>query len=149
MDNKLFKKVINDSLVPFGFKREGGNFWIKKGREVSLKIHLQRSSFSSLYYFRLYYVINNLPLKGITTDLMGHCFAHICLSEEEHNVLNKYCDLNYDVQDDERISILRDLINKAFSDHQYIETEKDLKEMLINNKLPIFVVVKKYLGIND
>ena len=65
MDNKVFIKIINDSLVSFGFKKERYNFWIRKGKEVSTKIHLQRSSYSNLYYFHAYYVINNLPLKDV------------------------------------------------------------------------------------
>ena len=35
MDNKVFIKIINDSLVSFGLKKERYNFWIRKGKEVS------------------------------------------------------------------------------------------------------------------
>ncbi len=147
MDNKLFIKVINDSLVPYGFKKKGRNIWIKNGKEVSVKIHLQRSSYSHLYYFRLYYVINNLPLKGCTTDYVGHCFAHTNLKEADIKSLSKMCDLEYNVTDDYRINTLRNLINKAFSNSQLIETEEELKKMLIEEDTAIFVVVKKYLGI--
>lgn len=149
MDYKTFKKVIDESLLSYGFKRDGRNFWTRKGKEVSMKIHLQRSSFSNLYYFRAYYIINNLPLKGCTTNLIGHCFAHINLSEEDNMRFQKMCDLEYDISDDERINTLHNLISQFFTNYQYIETEKELKEMLINSNIPVFLVVKKYLGIDS
>lgn len=146
MDYKLFLKIINDSLVSFGFKRERkNNFWIRKGKEVSMKIHLQRSAYSNLYYFRPYYVINNLPLK----DLTGHCFAKLSLSESDNRRLHKMCDLEYNISDTERVMILKDLIHKVFSSYHYIETEEELKEMLIKEKTTTFIVVKKYLGIKS
>ena len=149
MDNKVFVKIINDSLTPFGFKRERNNFWIKKGKEVSMKIHLQRSLYSNLYYFRTYYVINNLPLKGIAANLIGHCFAQLSLSESDNRCLHTMCDLEYNISDTERIMTLKDLINKAFSRCRYIETEEELREMLVKEKTATFVVVKKYLGLDS
>jgi hypothetical protein len=37
----------------------------------------------------------------------------------------------------------------VFSKFQFIETEEELREMLIKEKTMIFVVVKKYLGIDS
>ena len=145
MDNKVFIKIINDSLVSFGFKKERYNFWIRKGKEVSTKIHLQRSSYSNLYYFRTYYVINNLPLK----DVIGHCHAKLHISESNYRYLHKLCDLEYNISDEERIMALKNLIHEVFSKFQFIETEEELREMLIKEKTMIFVVVKKYLGIDS
>ena len=150
MDNKLFIKVVNDSLISFGFKRERkNNYWIRKGKEVSMKIHLQRSSYSNLYYFRAYYVINNLPLKGIVAYFSGHCFAQLPLSECDNRRLHKMCDLEYNISDTERVMILKDLIHKVFSRCHYIETEEELREMLKKEKSTTFVVVRKYLGIDS
>ena len=42
------------------------------------------------------------------------------------------CDLESNISDDERVKILRNLISKDFSNHRYIETEKELKEMLVS-----------------
>ena len=114
-----------------------------------MKIHLQRSSYSNLYYFRTYYVINNLPLKGIATNFTGHCFAQLPLSESDNRRLNKMCDLEYNISDTERVLTLKDLIHKVFSNCHYIETEEELKEMLIKETTPTFVVVRKYLGIDS
>ena len=145
MDNKVFIKIINDSLVSFGFKKERYNFWIRKGKEVSTKIHLQRSSYSNLYYFHAYYVINNLPLK----DVIGHCHAKLPLSKSNYRYLHKLCDLEYNISDEERIMALKNLIHEVFSKFQFIETEEELKEMLIKETTPTFVVVRKYLGIDS
>ena len=59
------------------------------------------------------------------------------------------CDLESNISDDERVKILRNLISKDFSNHRYIETEKELKEMLIKSNMPVFLVIKKYLGIDS
>ena len=66
MDIETFKEVINDILVPYGYKKQRTNSWIRKGDEISMKVYLQKSSFSCRYYFHCYYVINNMPkeLKG-------------------------------------------------------------------------------------
>ena len=55
------------------------------------------------------------------------------------------CDLECDIPDDERGKVLRDLINKDFSNYHFIETEKELKEMLVNKEMPVLLVLKKYL----
>ena len=141
MDNTTLKKTITDILVPLGFKKEGTNSWIRKAEEISMKVYLQKSSFSKLYYFNDYYIINKMHIYSSGEN---ECFGDIKYSN--YKLLSKMCDLEYNVSDDERVKILRDLINKDFSNHRYIETEKELKEMLIKSNIPVFLVIKKYLA---
>ena len=108
-----------------------------------MKVEIQKSYFSNLYYFRSYYIINNMPIESSGDN---ECFTDFKYSD--YSLLSKMCDLEFDVSDEERSKILRELINKDFSDHKYIETEADLKQMLVKENLPIFVVIKKYLGID-
>jgi hypothetical protein len=144
MDNTTLKKTITDILVPLGFKKEGTNSWIRKAEEISMKVYLQKSSFSKLYYFNDYYIINKMHINSSGEN---ECFGDIKYSD--YKLLSKMCDLESNISDDERVKILRNLISKDFSNHRYIETEKELKEMLIKSNMPVFLVIKKYLGIDS
>ena len=134
------KKTINEILVPFGFNKNGSNTWIRKAEEISVKVYLQKSSFSNSYYFHTYYVVNNMQAENSADN---ECFAGINYSD--YRLLLKMCDLECDIPDDERGKVLRDLINKDFSNYHFIETEKELKEMLVNKEMPVLLVLKKYL----
>ena len=57
--------------------------------------------------------------------------------------------MEYNISDEERIMALKNLIHEVFSKFQFIETEEELREMLIKEKTMIFGVVKKYLGIDS
>lgn len=57
--------------------------------------------------------------------------------------------MEYNISDEERIMALKNLIHEVFSKFQFIETEEELREMLIKEKTMTFVVVKKYLGIDS
>ena len=148
MDIKTFKNVINDILVPYGYKKKGTNSWIRKGDEISMKVYLQKSSFSCRYYFHCYYVINNMPkeLKGKNETWSNETWSNMNYSD--YKLLFNMCDLENGIPDEERTKELQDILNKDFSRHKYIETEKDLKEMLIKRNLPILIVIQKYLGID-
>lgn len=143
MDIETFKEVINDILVPYGYKKQRTNSWIRKGDEISMKVYLQKSSFSCRYYFHCYYVINNMP-----KELKGKNETWSNMNYSDYKLLFNMCDLENEISDEERTKALQDILNKDFSRHKYIETEKDLKEMLIKRNLPILIVIKKYLGID-
>ena len=119
MDNITLKKTITDILAPFGFKKEGTNSWIRKAEEISLKVYLQKSSFSKLYYFNDYYIINKMHINSSGEN---ECFGDIKYSD--YKLLSKMCDLESNVSDNERVIILRNLISKDFSSHRYIETDR-------------------------
>ena len=70
------------------------------------------------------------------------------MNYSDYKLLFNMCDLENEISDEERTKALQDILNKDFSRHKYIETEKDLKEMLIKRNLPILIVIKKYLGID-
>ena len=143
MDIRTFKKIINDILVPYGFKKTGTNSWIRKGDEISTKVYLQKSSYSCLYYFDYYYVINNM-----LTDRKGYNETIADINYSDFKLLHKMCDLEYDVSDEERTKTLQNIINQDLSCHKFIETEVELKEMIIKRDWAEFIVLKEYLGIN-
>lgn len=143
MDKIKLISIIDEILTPLGFHKQRTNSWIRKGKEVLTKVHLQRSLYGNLYYFRVYYVLNKLHL--IKSDVKNECFADVDFSDDK--LLYKMCDLESDVSDDERERVLRRIVDNDMSNHRYIETEKELKEMIITKKIPVFIVIKDYLGI--
>ena len=144
MDKQEFINVINSILVPFGFKKERTNSWIRKGVAISTRVYLQRSLYGNLYYFRDYYVINNLKTK--------HKQDRECITDtrfDDDNLLYQMCNLENDVPDEVRETTLRSLITKVFENHHFIETEDELKEMILKRLHPEFIVILEYLGIDQ
>ena len=149
MNYIFFKSIISDCLARFGFKKARSNFWLRKGKEVTLKIQLQRSAYSALYYIRVYYVINDLPLDYPDWSMTGHTYTGFGLNSQKEQQLAQMCNLENDVPDDVRESILRLLINEAFGNFHYIETERELREMILKRLLPEFKVVLEHLKIDQ
>jgi hypothetical protein len=63
MGKEILVKILNDALLPFGFKRKG-NTWVLNGPEINKIVNMQRSLYSNLYYINYGYVINSLPKDG-------------------------------------------------------------------------------------
>ena len=138
MTNNIFKNVINELLVPYGFKKNRNNSWTRKGKEVSMKVYLQKSNFSNLYYFRSSYILDNMQVES-TGD--NECFSDLEFCD--YKLLSKMCDLEFDVSDEERIKYLRELITKDFANHRYIETEAELKKVIKQKKYTSISSVKE------
>lgn len=149
MNNSCFKKIIAESLKPFGFKKAKSNFLLKKGCEVTFKLHLQRSVYSAVYYIRCYYVINNMPLDYSDWGMTGHTSIELELNSQKEQQLAQMCDLANDVPDELRASMLKSILNETFKNYHFIETEEELREMILKRLLPEFKVVLEYLKIDQ
>ena len=144
MESEVFVKIINDTLKSFGFRKQGVRRWIRTGNDISLKVYLQKSQYGAFYYLRDYYVLNKMQVKSSNDK---ECPGDIVYSDEE--LLNKMCDLENDVPDQVRETSIRALLKDAFENHQYIETEEELREMILKRLLPEFKVVLEYLKIDQ
>ena len=144
MESEVFVKIINDTLKSFGFRKQGVRRWIRKGNDISLKVYLQKSQYGDFYYLRDYYVLNKMQVKSSNDK---ECPGDIVYSDEE--LLNKMCDLENDVPDSVRETSIKALLKEAFENHQYIETEEELREMILKRLLPEFKVVLEYLKIDQ
>lgn len=58
------------------------------------------------------------------------------------------CNLENDVPDEVRETTLRSLITKVFENHHFIETEDELKEMILKRLHPESIVFLECLGID-
>ena len=143
MEKKVFVQLINNSLISFGFRKQGTRKWIRMGDEVSLKVCLQKSQFGDFYYLRDYYVLNKMQVNSSNDN---ECPGDIVYSDEK--LLNKMCDLENDVTDNVREISIKKLLKEAFEDHHYIKTEEELKEMIFRRLPFVFQSIKNYLGIS-
>ena len=143
MDKEVFISIINKTLMSFGFRKQGTRRWIRKGDDISLKVYLQKSQFGVFYYLRDYYVINKMQVKSSHDK---ECPGDIAYSDEK--LLAKMCDLENDVPDSIRENTIEVLLKEAFENHYYIETEEELKEMILRRLPFVFKGIRDYLGIS-
>ena len=144
MEKEAFEKIINNSFKSFGFKKQGVRKWIRTGDDISLKVYLQKSQFGVFYYLRDYYVLNKMQVHSSNDK---ECPGDIVYSDEK--LLNKMCDLENDVPDSVRETSIKALLKEAFENHHYIETEQELKEMILRRLPCVFKSIMDYLGISQ
>jgi hypothetical protein len=142
MESEVFVKIINDTLKSFGFRKQGVRRWIRTGNDISLKVYLQKSQYGAFYYLRDYYVLNKMQVH-FSND--KECPGDIVYSDEK--ILNMMCDLENDVPDSVRETSIKALLKEAFENHQYIETEEELKKMILRRLPCVFKAIMDYLGI--
>ena len=103
---------------------------------------MQRSSYGQFYYFRYGCIINKLPLQSGT---FFHTFGKIDISTPTYQEIQKILDLENNLSDEERETLLNYYLKKIVPKVNPIETEKDLKDYLIKIQLPISADVMKHL----
>ena len=140
MNSNQFKQIINDSLIPFGFRRQQDVFWIRKAEEISMRVWLRESN--AFYTLHTYYVINKIS-KEHPWDC--ECDTNFRWSRRQFlDIFDLECT---DIPDDVRTESLSSLISESFSIHHFIETEEELRKMLIKERVPVFRTVRNYLGL--
>jgi hypothetical protein len=146
MDKKELTNVLNEVLVPVGFKRKG-NYWVINGNEITKMINLQKSSHGNFFYINYGYILNSIPLD----NEMMHVYNRVTsLDVEERNRITFLLDLDSKVSDQDRTKELkRILLDKLVSKIQSVNTEEELLEELRKrphlNDIPL--TVKKHFQI--
>jgi hypothetical protein len=146
MERKELANILNETLIPAGFKRKG-NYWVINGDEITKMINLQKSQFGNVYYINYGYILQALPLGVFRT----HVENRVAFSTKEENLrLHELLDLDSNISDEERTKALKEILqNKLVSKIQSIYTEKDLldefKKRPHLNDIPL--VVKKHFNL--
>jgi len=131
MESKEFKKEASVILKSLGFKKYK-SFWIRRGKEVSELVWLQRSYYSRLYYFRYQYLINDLYVEDIVG---GHVFAEPQLDRDYLEEIEQLCDLENSIADDVRMLKMREILNKALEGKEkLVTTESKLIGFILSCK---------------
>ncbi len=144
MEIKQLQSVVTSILSSIGFKHWKSNLWKRSGSEISECIHLQRSLYSKLYYFRYGYIINKLPLKP---SACFHTNENMNISISIYKDLQYSLNLENNLTDEERELRIRKHLLMIVPETNVVDTEKKLKKLLLDEQLPISKEIMDYLNI--
>jgi hypothetical protein len=146
MEKKELASILNEILVPIGFKKKG-NYWVVNGAEITKMVNLQKSQFSNSFYINYGYILNAIPLNGLTM----HVFSGVgSLDSNENAKIKELLNLECNIPDEERAGKLKKVLHdKLASKVSSINTETDVLEELKKkphlNNVPL--VVKRHFNL--
>lgn len=80
--------ILNDIFKPYGFKKKGNN-WTKNFDRISIRINLQKSAYSNVYYLNYGFNINTLPLDGFEMHIYNRLpTISVIINEKPINLLD-------------------------------------------------------------
>ena len=148
MKNKILESILSELLIPNGFKKKG-NYWLINGNELTKIVHLQKSQFGNSFYINFGYIINSIPLNGLSM----HIFQQVSsLDEKERNRIMELLNLDNDISETVRIDELDHILRSKLVDKmKSINSQDDIRKMTEDfsqaqlNMIPLSV--KEYLKI--
>lgn len=139
MEKKELASILNEVLVPIGFKKKG-NYWVVNGTEITKMVNLQKSQFSNKFYVNYGYILKSIPL-----DDMMHIYNRVAsFDNKENKRIDELLDLESNIPDEERESDLKKiLLEKLAHKISSVNTEADILEELKKqphlNTIPLIV----------
>jgi len=148
MEKKELVSILNEVLVPIGFKKKG-DYWVINGEEITKMVNLQKSQFGNTFYVNYGYILKSIPLNG----LMMHVFKGFgSLDKIEQQRITALLDLGNNISNEERAKELKDLLTKkVVLSIQEVSTEEDvsneLKKRSHLNDVPL--IVKRHFSLAE
>ena len=145
MVKKELASILNEVLLPIGFKKKG-DYWVINGDEIAKMVNLQRSQFSNSFYINYGYILKSIPLNG----LMMHVFKGFgSIDKIEQQRFTVLLDLGNDISNKDRAKELREALEKLALNIQEVNTEDDVLNELKKRPhlIVIPLVVKKHFGL--
>lgn len=148
MEKNELSSILSEVLVPIGFKKKG-NYWVVDGAEITKMINLQKSQFSNSFYINYGYILNAIPLNGLTMHIFGGLGS---LDSNRNARIKELLNLENNISDEERASDLKKvLLEKLAHKVSSVNTEADVLEELKKqphlNNIPL--VVKRYFHLPE
>ena len=144
MGKKQLFSMVTSLLATYGFKHWKQSAWMRSGTEVSDCVYLRRSLYGHFYYFHYGYIINNLPLHS---GEFYHTFGKIDIPISFLKKLQTILDLDNNLSDEERECELKHHLLLTIPKENPIDTEKELKNLLLNEQSLISKDIMTYLNI--
>ena len=146
MGKKELTSILNEILVPIGFKNKG-DYWVIDGDEITKIINLQKSQFSNSFYINYGYILKSIPLTGLMMHILK-VFGSIDKTEQQR--ITALLDLGNNISNEDRAKELKThLFEKLVLNIQEVNTEEDvlneLKKRPHLNEIPL--VVKKHFSL--
>lgn len=148
MEKNELSSILSEVLVPIGFKKKG-NYWVVDGAEITKMINLQKSQFSNSFYINYGYILNAIPLNGLTMHIFGGLGS---LDSNRNARIKELLNLENNIYDEERASDLKKvLLEKLAHKVSSVNTEADVLEELKKqpnlNNIPL--VVKRHFHLPE
>lgn len=148
MEKKELVNIVSEILVSIGFKKKG-NYWVVNGVEITKMVNLQKSQFSNSFYINYGYILNAIPLNGLTMHIFGGLGS---LDSNENTRIKELLNLENNIADEERASDLKKvLFEKLVHKISSVNTEADILEELKKqphlNNIPL--VVKRHFNLPE
>lgn len=146
MDKKELISILNEILVSSGFKKKG-NYWFVNGAEITKMVNLQKSQFSNSFYINYGYILNAVPLNGLTM----HIFSGLdSLDSNENTRIKELLDLESSITNESRVCelkkiLLEKLVDKISSVNTEADVLKELKNQMDLSTVPLIVRRHFYL----
>jgi hypothetical protein len=148
MDTKIFRKLIQNKMIGFGFKKAGTSSFILENDELILCITLQKSGYGTLYYLRP--KINLKPLKeNFNLDTwVKHDFADIISLPDINYMNNESFDLEKEMPDELRIEIINKSLDNFIPELlKNYSTRDSIQKQYKKKKFWIGELIKKKLNL--
>jgi Domain of unknown function (DUF4304) len=138
--------IINEILVPIGFKRKG-NYWVFNGKQIAKIVNLQRSNFGDLFYVNYGFTLKSIPSDGGSMHIYNRLTSP---DADERNKINLLLGGDDNIPYQERRTDLSQILhNNLLSKIQSVNSEQDILEELSCrphlNDIP--VVVKRHFNL--
>ena len=75
MDKKEFKKIVAQILMSYGFRKQGSDFRLSYGKNITCVMGLQHSNYGAYYYINCGMYLEDHYEKGATPSI-GDCEIH-------------------------------------------------------------------------
>jgi hypothetical protein len=136
-------KLIDDSLIPLGFKKKG-NYWVLNSKKIVKIVELQRSQFSEAFYLNFGFNIPSLPF---TTKW----HIHFGIRTFDDDTKKDWLDLTNSIPNEKRkAEITKILTEKLVPRLERVSTEEDLlwelKALPNLNSVPLNI--KEYFNLD-
>lgn len=150
MEKKILINSFTSILGKYGFIKQRGNRWVYYGNEILEIIFLQKSSFSDLYYFIFGFNVKAIESNSLKMHGIFDIFTLSNISKDVWNRLQDMCNLDYEIDDSERINLLEKYLNELLINiHGQIDTEEKAIEHLLITKQPLTKEIINYFQINQ
>lgn len=139
MEKKDLKRILDNLLLPLGFKSKGNN-WALNGKDIAKIVNLQKSQYSNSYYINYGYVLSSIPYDGAM-----HVYNRIAGKDKvEQQEITDILDLDTDIEDIDRAIRLKEILNnKLMQKIATINSEEDILNELKTrphlNDIPLVV----------
>lgn len=147
MEKRDLANILNEVLIPIGFKRKG-NYWVINGNEITKIVHLQKSQFGNYFYINYGYILNAIPLDG-----MMHIYKRVASLDKNENLrINELLDLKSTISNEDRAKELKKLLfDRLVQNISSVNAEIDLLDELKKrphlNDIPL--VIKKHFNLPE